>query len=117
MKKGIERRRYPRFETELPLDLAVDGYAFRTTTENVSCIGAYCHLDKYLPPFTKIAIKLTLPIHGQNRLESSVIACNGVIVRTEDDAAGGFNIAIFFNEIREKQKQKISRYLSQFLPY
>lgn len=116
MTGGIERRQYPRVKTRLPLDLAVDGDAFSTATENVSCTGAYCHLEKYLPPFTKIAVKITLPIKVHDKIEPHLIACNGVVVRTEDDTSGGFNIAIFFNEIKESQKHKISQYLSQFLP-
>jgi hypothetical protein len=43
------------------------------------------------------------------------VESNGVIVRTEDAKSGGFNIAIFFNEIKDEQRQKISRYISQAL--
>jgi hypothetical protein len=39
-----------------------------------------------------------------------------VVVRTEDEDMGGFNIAIFFNDINDSQRQKISRYVNQFLP-
>jgi c-di-GMP-binding flagellar brake protein YcgR len=116
MMKRKERRRYPRLETELPLKIAADGYAFNTNTENISCVGAYCHLDKYIPPFTKIAVKIDLPVAGNERLKNNNIECKGVVVRSEDDEIGGFNIAIFFNEIKNSQRQKISQYISKFLP-
>jgi len=116
MIKRRERRLYPRIETELPLKIAADGYAFITNTQNISCIGAYCHLDKYIPPFTKIAIKIALPVATNERLKDSNIECKGVVVRTKDDKTGGFNIAIFFNEIKNSQRQKISQYISKFLP-
>lgn len=115
MKSLRERRLHPRLEQQLPLGLAVDGYDFSTTTRNISCVGAYCHLDKYMPPFTKISVKLSLPNkyhHGKN----TIVECKGVVVRTEDEAAGGFNLAIFFNEMRDEQRKKIVQYISKFLP-
>lgn len=109
-KTGQDKRRYPRLNQELPVKIAANGFDFVTTTQNISCIGAYCHIDKYVPPFTKILIKLNLPKEKEN------VECYGVIVRTEDEAKGGFNIAIFFNKIKEIQRQKIAQYLNRFLP-
>jgi c-di-GMP-binding flagellar brake protein YcgR len=114
--KRIERRRYPRIEHALPIQILADGYDFVTNTQNVSCVGAYCHLDKYVPPFTKIAVKLSLPIMTDDKLKNVDVECNGVIVRTEDEKKGGFNVAIFFNGIKDNQRKKISQYISQFLP-
>jgi hypothetical protein len=111
-----ERRRYPRIEQALPIKIVANGYDFATSTQNVSCIGAYCHLDKYIPPFTKIAVKVTLPLTTGNRIGNVDVECNGVIVRTEDDKSGGFNVAIFFNGIKDNQRKKISQYINQFLP-
>jgi hypothetical protein len=107
-----ERRLHPRIEQRLPLKIAANGYGFSTTTQNISCLGAYCHVDKYIPPFTKIMIRLSLPINNNG----CDVECKGVIVRSEDEASGGFNIAIFFNDIKEQQCQKISQYINQFLP-
>lgn len=114
--KGIDRRRYPRIERALSLKIAADGYDFATCTQNLSCIGAYCHLDKYIPPFTKIAVRLTLPIMDNGKIKGVNVECKGVIVRTEDERQGGFNMAIFFNGIEDNQRRKISQYINQFLP-
>lgn len=111
----IERRRYPRIKKELPLKIEADGYDFVTDTQNVSCVGAYCRVDKYIPPFTKIAVKITLPIATNDIDKNCNVECKGVVVRTEDEKKGGFNIAIFFNEIANKEREKISQYISQFL--
>ncbi|MFA4854120.1 MAG: PilZ domain-containing protein [Candidatus Omnitrophota bacterium] len=115
MKSIKERRIHPRLEQKLPLNVAVNGYDFSTFTNNVSCVGAYCHLDKYMPPFTKISVKLCLPDESRAH-KNVVVECKGVVVRSEDEASGGFNIAIFFNEIRAEQRKKIVRYISRFLP-
>lgn len=112
-----ERRQYPRLEKNLPLKIAANGYDFATTTQNISCLGAYCRIDKYVPPFTKILIKLNLPlIDKKERQKYCAVECKGVIVRTEDEDKGGFNIAVFFNEIKDNQRQKISQYIRQLLP-
>jgi hypothetical protein len=96
--------------------VAANGYDFATSTLNISCLGAYCHITKYIPPFTRVAIKLSLPIVAGNRKKNYDLSCEGVLVRTEDDSDGGFNIAIFFNRIRQPQRRVISRYIKQFLP-
>lgn len=110
-----ERRQYPRIDRQLPLNIAANGYDFITTTQNVSCVGAYCRVDRYIPPFTKIMVKLTLPIASGDRNSNCTVECKGVVVRTDDENKGSFNIAIFFNEIKENQRQKISQYISQSL--
>lgn len=111
-----ERRQYPRLDYQLPLKVAANGYDFSTSTENISCVGAYCCINKYVPPFTKVLIKLSLPLGAARSGKNCDVECKGVIVRTDDENKGGFNIAIFFNEINEAQQRKISHYMSQFLP-
>jgi hypothetical protein len=111
-----ERRLHPRLDRNLPINVAANGYDFFTTTHNISCVGAYCHIEKYVPPFTKVKIKLNLPVPCSTAKQDCGVECHGVIVRTEDEASGGFNVAIFFNEIRENCRQKIAQYISGSLP-
>lgn len=111
-----ERRIHPRVDHSLPIKVAVNGYDFATSTRNISCVGAYCRIAKYMPPFTKILVKLSLPIMTDDGVRDYKVECKGVVVRTEDEPDGGFNIAIFFNEINDTQKKKISQYISQLLP-
>jgi hypothetical protein len=116
IKSGLERRKFPRLNKKLPFKVAADGYGFSTTTENISCLGAYCRITKYIPPFTKVMVKLALPVRTKNDSKTYNIDCEGVIVRTEDKEAKDFNIAIFFNHIKDSQRRKISEYINQFLP-
>jgi hypothetical protein len=83
-----ERRVHPRLAHKLPLNLAVNGYDFSTVSRNISSVGAYCHLDKYMPPFTKISVKLSLP-NKDEAGKNTIVECKGVVVRTEDEADGG----------------------------
>lgn len=113
---GAERRQYPRIQKSVPVQIIANGYDFATNTQNLSCLGAYCHLDKYIPPFTKITVKLILPLANNTYQENCAVECKGVVVRTEDVQDGGFNIAVFFNQINDAQRKKISQYINQFLP-
>ncbi len=112
-----ERRLHPRVEQHVPVKITANGYDFATATENISCVGTYCRVDKYIPPFTKIMVKLSLPITiGNRKSNCRDVECKGVVVRTQDEEKGGFNIAVFFNEIKDNQRKKISQYINQFLP-
>ena len=115
-KVGKERRIHPRLDKRLPFKVAANGYDFSTTTENISCIGAYCNINKYIPPFTRVSVKLTLPVKTKAENKNYTIDCQGVIVRTEDESKQGFNIAIFFNRINNSQRKVITEYIDQFLP-
>ena len=111
-----ERRRFPRIAQNIPVNIIANGYDFVTTTENVSCVGTYCRVDKYIPPFTKIAVKLNLPIATNDGGRHCTVECRGVVVRTDDENNGGFNIAVFFNHITDNHRKKISQYINQFIP-
>lgn len=114
-KADAERREHPRVYHDFPVKIAANGYDFITTTRNVSCVGAYCHIEKYIPPFTKIMVRLTLPLSVKRVNKKCTVECQGVVVRTEDENEGGFNVAIFFNTIGAHERQKISQYISQLL--
>ena len=115
-KTGIERREHPRLEQKLPVKVAASGYGFSTSTQNISCLGAYCKIEKYIPPFTRVSVKLTLPVKTKEEKKNYTLDCEGVIVRTEDKEKEGFNIAIFFNRINNSQRKVITEYINQFLP-
>ncbi len=51
-----------------------------------------------------------------NNNKNCNVECKGVVVRTEDENKGGFNIAVFFNEINDGQRKKISQYINKLLP-
>ena len=116
MTRGRERRVHFRLDHKLPVQIIANGYDFATETKNVSCLGAYCRINKYVPPFTRVEVKLDLPIAAKQEKKTHAVNCKGVIVRTEDEREGGFNIAVFFNNIKEDQRKIITRYIKQFTP-
>ena len=100
-----EKRKDERFAKIMPLSLGVADVDFATQTKNISCGGAYCHVDKYIEPMTKLAVTLKLPEQKHS------ISCKGVVVRTEEAVPTGYNIAIFFNDINPKDRELIKQYI------
>lgn len=110
-----DKRQHPRLFQMLPINVETNGYDFTTSTQNVSCLGAYCTITKYIPPFTRVKVKMSLPVKSRLKKSEASVECEGVVVRSEDSPNGEFNIAIYFNRIAEATRQKLSQYVSTAL--
>ena len=117
----VERRRFPRVKRQIPLKIRLDDYDLVGRTHDISSIGAYCTINKYIPPFSLISIVLLVPLRlhqthrGSNRICN--IRCQGVVVRTEENPQNNkeYNIAIYFNRLRQSDKTKLQEYVQQHL--
>ncbi len=112
---GKDKRQHPRLYQMLPMNVETNGYDFETRTQNVSCLGAYCTITKYIPPFTRVKIKMSLPVKSRLKKSEANVECEGVVVRSEDAPNGAFNIAIYFNRIADVTRQKLSQYVNSAL--
>lgn len=112
-----ERRKYPRLNKNLPLKIICDNFDIVTETKNLSSIGAYCEINRFLEPLTRLKIILLLPFKGKDKLYNKKLSCQGVVVRSEANPLKKdcFNIAIYFNEIQKKDINLISDYVNQSL--
>ena len=113
-----ERRRYPRTRTSLPLKIYKKGLDIITETRNISCSGLYCRVNKLLPPMCKVGVTAVLPIQRTTKLKTEKIRCTGVVVRSEPVIIKGAdsayqNIAVFFTDLSEKDKEKVAEYVFQ----
>ncbi|MFC2140521.1 PilZ domain-containing protein [Candidatus Auribacterota bacterium] len=111
---GIERRRHTRINQNLEIKLNLDDSLFVAETINLSCSGAYCHLQREIPLMTRLRIVFCLPPIGKQK-KDVVVECSGVVVRVEKgQKKDEYNIAIFFNQIEEKEQKKIERFVSAY---
>ncbi len=112
---GAEHRKHPRINKRLQFKLKTNHFDIVTETINLSCIGAYCQVNNYIPLMTGLEIVLALP-HVDEEGELEYVECKGLVVRVEKvsfDANGhnAYNIAIFFSEIEDSEKQKIENFV------
>jgi hypothetical protein len=108
-----ERRRHPRINKVVPLTLKAEDFDTVTDTINLSCLGAYCQLNRHIPLMTSLEIALELPRSDQSK-DLEYAECQGVVVRVEEAGpqthkGGVYNTAIYFNEIEESEREKIER--------
>jgi len=76
-------------------------------------------VNKSLPLMTKLKITLLLPEKLKNLKEKSQkVNCVGVVVRTEESTQKGqYDVAIFFEQIREKERSKLEDYINHHLSF
>lgn len=116
LRQSSEKRQHPRVNKSLPIKINNQEFDIVTETKNISCVGAYCQVDKYVAPFTKI--KTTVIIPAKKKCANSLINCEGTVVRVEkiDNALEQqYNIAIYFNQISKTNISKIDRFVKQYL--
>ena len=110
-----ERRGAPRAPERVIVAVTDAGAALQTETKNISASGAYCTLDRFLAPMTKLQLAFELP-QGSRRVK---IRCAGVVVRIEPVVAsadrGMYNVAIFFTELAERDRSAIARFVRERL--
>ena len=111
-----EKRRSPRVESNIPLKISSEDFDIVTESKNLSSSGAYCTVDRYLEPMTKLKIHLLLPFKKKDKIIAKKISCSGVVVRTQANPEGkNFNTAIYFNEIEEKNRKIIAEHVAALL--
>ncbi|MBF0123042.1 MAG: PilZ domain-containing protein [Candidatus Omnitrophica bacterium] len=115
-KKTVERRQHPRVANNVPVKISCPLADFVTQTQNISCSGTYCRVDKYLEPMTKLGITLLLPIKKSGKVVTKKVACNGVVVRSENIPNNKeFYTAIFFHDIHPKDSQTLAEFVAGML--
>jgi hypothetical protein len=71
---GPERRRYPRVNVQIPVELTAPGGApLRTATQEISLCGCYIESLYTMDKGTKLSVALSL--------KDQVIRCNAVVAR------------------------------------
>jgi len=107
-----ERRKDPRVSGNIPVKICQDSGDIITETRNISRSGAYCRVNRYIEPMTKMKVCLMLPVTKSGRKTARKVSCEGVVVRVEEASEGkAYNIAIFFSDISPKNAEMISDYV------
>ncbi len=129
---GQERRKGQRAAAHIPVRIAQENGDIVTEALNISRSGAYCRFNKRVELMTKLKIQILLPpprsqrspageepmVAGslsaarKNQKRSKTIRCQGVVVRVDPSAENGrFDVAIFFNEIAQRDVESINDYI------
>lgn len=111
-----ERRRDPRFQGSVPLKISGVDFDLVTETKNLSKSGAFCRVNQYIEPMTKLKVQFLLPFKRDDKVVTKKISCGAVIVRTESEPVNGtYNVAIFFNDIQTRDMATLSDYIGTMM--
>ena len=110
-----ERRRAPRVPERIALGVTGIAEEVRAETANISTAGAYCTMDRFIPPMTKLQLQFELP-HNARRVQ---VRCEGVVVRAEpvveNTEQGRYHVAIFFSDITDRDRAAIAAFVKDRL--
>ena len=113
--KPSERRQDPRVNERVSLAIRDASAELVGETKNLSASGAYCTLERFIAPMTKLELKLELP----NETHPTLIRCQGVVVRVEPVVSnadrGRYHIAVLFTELKKQDRAAIERFVRQRL--
>ncbi len=110
--QGDERRRHARLEHAIPLKISSGDLDMVTETKNLSSSGAFCLVNKFIPPMTKLKLYFLLPLRCNNKVVNKRISCEGVVVRSQSAVDQEFfHTAIFFSDISSRDSQIIHEFV------
>ena len=108
-----EQRKFPRASRNVPVKISQADGDIVTETVNISRAGAYCKVGKYIEPMTKLKVNLLLPGAKGSGSNGKKISCEGVVVRVvEVNYENAYNLAIFFNDLNQRDAELISDYVN-----
>ena len=112
--ESVEKRHHPRVENNVPVKISSLAGDLVTETRNISCSGAYCRVNQFLEPMTKLQVTLLLPVKKGDKITTKKVTCGGVVVRTENiPHEDGFNSAIFFNDIHPRDSRLLADHVER----
>ena len=113
-----ERRGDPRLTNNIPIRISQADGDMVTETSNISRSGVYCKVDRYIEPMTKLKLNLLLPIRKNGKDVSKQVVAHGVVVRSEQIGdTNDHNVAIFFNDMSQRDAESIADYVSSYLEH
>ena len=87
-----------------------------TETKNLSRTGAFCLVNRYISPMTRLKLHLLLPLKRNNKVVTKRISCEGVVVRSESAVdQDSFQMAIFFSDIAPRDGQVIHEFVESVM--
>ena len=116
-RKRVENRTSTRQIAQLPVSLkGLVWEQMQAKTLNMSEGGAYCNINHFIAPMTKMMVTLVLPLHKKNDdIHEETIRCEAVVVHInpeeESRSTKNYEVGLWFSDLKNGDKKKIKRYL------
>lgn len=117
----VERRGAVRIPARLAMEIVVGGDSTRVRSLNVSANGVYFSSPVFIEPLTRLRITLELPTEEGDDGRTNPVACDGVVVRTEPEAAEpgvtDYQVACYFTDIPAREGKMLEAYVFGHVPF
>ena len=110
---GIERRRAPRAEVDIPIRLTPRDTAQPAQLVNISTSGICCTFGEAVNEMTLVGLSLELPS------QDTAVQVKGAVVRCEklrDRNPPTYKIGVFFTEMSPETRRAIEAFVESRLP-
>ena len=100
-----ERRKFPRQKKVIKFRMVPEKQSdVEGETNDLSCVGANCKMNKHIPEMTKLQLTLSLP-DGDETFE-------GIVVRSDKVNEDEYDTAIYFSTIDMDIRRKINAFIN-----
>ena len=113
-----EKRKCPRVEKTLPIKLSISDFDVLTETKNISVSGTYFPVNRSLELMSRLNVVLLIPIKKNRNKVIKKVCCTGIVVRceiAEEDTKHPYRAAMYFSDLKERDKKLLRVFVSPFL--
>jgi hypothetical protein len=118
-REGDERRHHPRVTVDWPLSIALDDGVHEARLRDVSRSGVSFYIDRRINEMTLLRLELELPgaKSGAGSKAGARVSGTGVVVRCRplSPALEHFEVAVFLNEMAERDRVALAKLVTQTL--
>jgi len=114
-----ERRQHERIKIRLSASIGIKPHDPKVSIPSalildLSLGGAYCEVDRFVEPLTKVLLTVDFSHTSEAGLEKETVVCRGVVVRSEPEQGkdGRYRMGILFTEISQPDREKLQRFLA-----
>ncbi len=107
--KPSDRRRAPRFEADLPINLSGRNLDAPARLKDISALGLCCQFPEPVPEMTLVQIRMDLAKDEDFVAEGAVVRCDPVPGGNKDK--GPYEVAVFFTNVDKDSRSCLDTYL------
>ena len=107
--KPSDRRRAPRFEADLPVNLSGRDVDAKARLKDISALGLCCQFPEPVPEMTLVKIRMDLAKDEDFVAEGAVVRCDPVL--SGGKAQKAYEVAVFFTNIDKDSRRCLDTYL------
>ncbi|MFH1245900.1 MAG: PilZ domain-containing protein [Candidatus Omnitrophota bacterium] len=119
MPRRKEKRRRPRIDIALPIQIRYNTKEIVTVTRNISVLGTYIEIGEELPAGVDLAIQLKLTEKDLSMDRERQISCSGVVFRCQpvlsEKPGSKYGAGVFFRSFSQAGETILADYIERMI--